>query len=271
MISGPRRCAYTMVTIVATLFCALRAHAQEQRDSARAPRAVLVGVVLRDDSTEKPIVGAEVLLENTGLSTRTDSLGAFRIADIPVGVHSVIIRRVGYNPLAAQLTLVRAELVEREFMLSPAQTAELDTVEVNARLESSSGRGSMGHVITRAQLDKQSNRRMAEVLAQVPGLQVRRGLGGKAWIASSRGRISMNLEYRPTQLEFQQGARRGCYAFVYLDGAIVFAGREPLFDINSLSPDNIESIEYYAGGAQMPARYNQTGAACGVLVVHTRK
>jgi hypothetical protein len=47
---------------------------------------------------------------------------------------------------------------------------------------------------------------------------------------------------------------------------------EPPFNINSLNVDQIETIEYYAGATQLPARYQGPGAdACGVLVIRTRR
>jgi hypothetical protein len=59
---------------------------------------------------------------------------------------------------------------------------------------------------------------------------------------------------------------------------LVFANRkgvdnrfEPLFDINSISPSQIEAIEYYSGSADTPAKYSGLNSTCGVVVIHTRR
>ena len=71
-----------------------------------------------------------------------------------------------------------------------------------------------------------------------------------------------------------KGARLACYVNVVLDGFRVYAPRrpdDPLFDINSIRVDQIETIEYYVGATQLPGRYQGPGAdACGVLVIRTR-
>ena len=129
-----------------------------------------------------------------------------------------------------------------------------------------------GHFITRVELERQENRRISDILARVPGLTVKRGTGGYAWIASSRGNIKLQGDPRPSALDLQRGARPACYSNVYVDGAIVYSsGMGDLFDINQIGPNQIEAIEYYSGAAQIPARFNRTNSACGVLVVWTRR
>jgi len=64
-----------------------------------------------------------------------------------------------------------------------------------------------------------------------------------------------------------------CYADVYIDGAIMWMagiGTKPLFDINQYRPGELAGVEYYPGGASIPAKYNRTGAGCGVLLIWTR-
>jgi hypothetical protein len=46
---------------------------------------------------------------------------------------------------------------------------------------------------------------------------------------------------------------------------------EVLFNLNKLSPDRIEAIEYYASETGLPVRYMGPMSGCGVLVIHTRR
>jgi hypothetical protein len=43
------------------------------------------------------------------------------------------------------------------------------------------------------------------------------------------------------------------------------------FDVNSIPPETIEAIEWYAGPAQTPSEYNNLNTACGVLVIWTHR
>jgi hypothetical protein len=46
---------------------------------------------------------------------------------------------------------------------------------------------------------------------------------------------------------------------------------DPIFDINTLSPDGIEAIEFYPSLALTPARYLDPNMPCGVLVIWNRR
>ena len=65
----------------------------------------------------------------------------------------------------------------------------------------------------------------------------------------------------------------GCFPAIYLDRAAIFDGRTggEIPDINLFSLMSIEAIEFYSGASQIPAIYNNLDAACGVLVIHTRR
>lgn len=258
--------------IALAICCPLTVLAQAPRGAAEGNTAVLMGIVV-DDASSRPIVDAEVHILSTNILARTDSRGAFLLADVPLGLQVVVVRHMGYSPLRANFTFLRAKTVEGEFRLAPNAPVALDTINVKASEGPARFGGAIrsSNFIPRSEFEKQSHRRMSDILVRLPGLQVRHGVMGRAWIAHGRGTSTITRQYQPTQFERQQGARPGCYANVYLDGAIVFSGREPLFDVNSVSPAEIESVEYYGGPAQIPAEHNRTGSACGVLLIWTRK
>jgi hypothetical protein len=62
---------------------------------------------------------------------------------------------------------------------------------------------------------------------------------------------------------------------VYVDGALVYQyginPPMPLFNVNSLPPDQIEAVEVYTSAVQIPAQFNTAGSGCGVLVIWTRR
>ena len=99
----------------------------------------------------------------------------------------------------------------------------------------------------------------------------------RSWVASTRRPPSLRPEmvsgpgYSPE--DRRNGAKPACYSNVYLDNMKIYSGRheEPLFNINTISPDRIEAIEYYSGVSQIPNMYTGLDTTCGVLVIWTRR
>jgi len=65
----------------------------------------------------------------------------------------------------------------------------------------------------------------------------------------------------------------GCWVAVYLDGLRIYANPgEPVPDLARLQVREYAAVEYYAGGASVPAQYSAAKAAdCGVLLLWTRE
>ena len=137
-----------------------------------------------------------------------------------------------------------------------------------------------GHFIDRAMLESLPNQSLANILQRVPGTIIKRGLSARAWIISARatstGKCAFCAETSVEVLDpadLAAGARVACYMDVYVDGTLVYdasSRRVPLFNLNSISPGEIEAIEVYTSAAQIPAQYNRTSGGCGVLLIWTR-
>src|SRR6266581_6796264 len=61
------------------------------------------------DAQGKPITLADVLVSGTELRARTSESGAFRFESVPAGKRWVVVRRLGYEPVARALTLERGK------------------------------------------------------------------------------------------------------------------------------------------------------------------
>lgn len=251
-------------------------HVSLTLESAAGRGAAFSGVVL-DDSTRRPIANAEVALPGLSRSALTNDQGRFRLADIAPGDHQVVVRRIGYGALDTRIGFVASRTLERRVILSrfttlesvivTAERAGLPDFEDNRRM-------GLGHFMTRADLAQQKGRRLSDVIAQARGVRIVSGIGSRAWVTTSRGTSSLENMPIVDRADVLQGARQGtCYAQVYLDRALMYAGRdgEPLFDINTIAPEQIEAIEYYAGPSQTPLKYGALNSTCGVLVIHTRR
>jgi hypothetical protein len=238
---------------------------------AAASQLSAIGGIVVTDSTNRPVIAAEVSLVELQRRTITDGRGQFELHDIPPGKHRVVVRRLGFAPLDTILEFPARRFQYRRIHLEAVQT--LATVEVTAERSIASfeehRRSGMGTFFTRAQLARLERLHMRAVLSQVPGANVVSGSGAQSWIMSGRAQRSLgNTQAPPSPEELRAGARVGCYAHVYVDGILVSRGPpDPLFDINSVNVDQVEAVEFYAGPAQTPARYLRSDAQCGVLVI----
>jgi hypothetical protein len=93
--------------------------------------------------------------------------------------------------------------------------------------------------------------------ARIPGLTMYQpepnARPGDYYLSSGRG---------PTPGKYR------CPITIYMDGAIYSGSDAP--DISKLSPDDFSAVEYYAGGATIPPKYNITRDGCGVLLLWRR-
>jgi hypothetical protein len=263
-------------------------------DSGRVATASMTGYVLTD-STERPIADAEVSILDVGLIASSSSTGAFQIAGIPPGDHHLRVRKIGYGVLDTTLHFAAAQSGRRRIYLSPVTL--LDSVKVVGRVRDTgmdefweNRRLGLGHFYTREQIAKFDNLKVADFLVQTPGAAIALGSGHQAWI-SGNGRVtSLHSGFVVNPVDAALGAKSyNCYSTVYLDDAIVFdpgtprspdgrvngtpvsSSAPPLFDINSISPSQIEAIEYYSGPGQIPQKYMRLNTPCGVMVIHTRR
>jgi len=242
------------------------------------------------DSTTQPLAGADVLVMGTGRSASTNERGEFRIAGVPPGSHVVQVRKVGFS-FTEQPVDFGKDPVERTLAMSRITT--LDSVKVVAptyspndeamRLFEEHRKIGLGKFFTRADLEQHRDMRMSELLGQVPGVKPQTGNGGEAWIMPNRGAKSLGIGpggassvCDPPKQDHPEARRIGppctnaCFPHLFVDDVDVSPTEVP--NINRYSPDQIEAIEYYAGGAQVPIDYNRLNrAACGVIIIHTRR
>jgi len=230
------------------------------------------------DVTGQSIRGARIELTDIGRIAISDESGAFRIADIPAGVHHVQVRRLGYAPLDTALAFADRVRLDRRIQLHPV--AVLDSMRVTVAAIDRSMMSfedhrliGQGHFLTREDLRKKAGLTLASVLEASTGARWARGHGSQAWPVSGRGSFNGSELVTPDADDRRIGAQRACYAKVYLDGQIVYGQHdgEPLFDVNQLSVSDLEAVEYYAGPAETPIEYSGADAHCGVLVLWTRR
>lgn len=252
------------------------ARADVMLDVAASRTGTLTGVVMTD-APERPVSDAEITLPDMGITARSDARGAFRLTDVPPGRHTVVVRGLGYSPLETTLEFAPNQTDERRIQLSRVTVLDSVTTEATAHLTDfeEHRRVGLGRFLTPADMRKLDGFTLAAAMESLGGVGVVRGRGASAWLIRSRGPTSLTGASQTTPNEFDRsrGAGTNCYAHVWLDGVPVYLGRddETLFDLSSISPSEIDAIEYYAGPAQTPGKYNGNKSACGVVVIWRRR
>jgi hypothetical protein len=239
-------------------------------------QSVFLGAVVADGGASPPLPGAEITIPALNLGGRTDSLGRFLFKGIPKGVFRVNIRRVGYNAIAINARFSGLDTLAADFALTP-NAVSLDTVNVEGTtrvygkyLEFEDRRiHSAGAFLTRADIDKERNRSLGEIVSRLPGIRLNR-FGAESAVASTR--YGSGQSRGGDAMDRRKGAPRGCYAQVYVDDVRVFGSDpgEALFNINSIPPSTIEGIEYYPSRSETPIQYASYRAECGTLLIWTR-
>ena len=261
------------------LACAVALAVPGGGTGAQTRLASLRGNVLAD-STNLPLRGAAVSIPRLGKTAVTDSLGGFLLGGIELGQEIVMVRRIGFKEVTAQLRFKAGDTVEVDFLMLPT-VQRMAEVQVKgkarpAKLSAFDRRRAegFGHFISEDQLANQQNRLLSEVVNTIPGQQIYRSNNSSAaWVATARGQQSLAGTFRVDPSDVSRGAPNNqCYATVFLDGTPVFTGRrgELLFDINSVPTAQIAGIEYYGGSASMPPEFNIGGNSCGALVIWTK-
>lgn len=268
-----------MRSVPVLLTCAIALAVPGGGAGAQTRFASLRGNVLAD-SSNLPLRGAVVSIPRLGKTAVTDSLGGFLLGGIELGQEIVMVRRIGFKEVTAQLRFAKGDTVEVDFLMLPT-VQRLAEVQVKgksrpAKLSAFDRRRAegFGHFISEDQLANQQSRLLSEVVNTIPGQQIYRSNNSSAaWVATARGQQSLAGTFRVDPSDVSRGAPNNqCYATVFLDGTPVFTGRrgELLFDINSVPTAQIAGIEYYGGSASMPPEFNIGGNSCGALVIWTK-
>jgi hypothetical protein len=277
------------------------AHVDIVLDQSLSIAGVFAGTVVTE-SPAMPLPGVEIVLPDLGLTTRSDSAGAFRIAGVVPGNRKVVARRVGYGVMESEIEFTAGVTTDRRIVL--ARVTLLDSLLTTAdrdndpllRAFDERRRMGLGQFVTREEIARRETALLSSFLQQRPGLNLLSTTGndfveGKRPMPSSCGRVpgppprsvdpdgSMakclrreGVYYVPEKADQEQGTPVACYARVYLDNQLMNPGTpSPPFNLRQVQPTQVEAMEFYAGSTQVPVEFLARNSSCGVLVIHTRR
>jgi hypothetical protein len=239
------------VLLLVTLQLALPPTGVSQKQSSETA----VRVTVRAADTNRLLAGALVRARGIGMQGVTGPNGVAWLQGIQPGAHEIQARYLGYGTetLHVRVEPGRTMAVAFDLPIQPIRLAEVE-VQVAAPILARNGffdrRGSgFGTFITREQIERMRPRFLSDVLRRAGGISLTPSVGGTSR-ARMRGASSLS---------------RDCPIQYYVDGTMV-----AYFNIDEVTPSDVEGLEIYRGAATVPPAFNKGSAMCGVVVIWTR-
>jgi hypothetical protein len=252
----------TRIALIAMLILA-------ERSSGQA----LSGIV-REDSTERPLAGVDIALDRNDRATRSTSTGRYLFSDLPEGLQRIHVRLLGYRPVDMLVTITAGQTKSMDIVLVRMPVA-LDTVAVTDRSMRGVGAGfeafeerrrlGFGKFVDSTMLRSIEHRKVVDLLRQFPGVKI--------YIPPAPN------HYKRVLVSSRMEGRFPCLLDVVMDGALIHRSPGPTlppdferaFDLTTIDIASLSGIEIYRSAAEIPGVFNGASAACGVLVLWTRR
>ncbi|HEU4557569.1 MAG TPA: carboxypeptidase regulatory-like domain-containing protein, partial [Longimicrobium sp.] len=251
--------------------------------AASAPAgATTMGVTVRD-SAGAAVAGATVRVGNLP-AVLTGADGTARVARLSPDEYRVEVTHPTLGTLSGRVTIpVNPGVVElraasgTRVVATVQREVALAGVEARAAPRSSSlemrgfyARRELGHgvFLTDSVIQRRTGGRVTDVLRGVEGVRLvrwypesqQRGMGEELWrVASTRGSTGIS--------------RAGpCWMDVYVDGQLAQNSDKPdARNLDQMQLRDVEAIEVFRGGSEVPTEYRGSTSACGVVLIWTRR
>jgi TonB-dependent receptor len=134
-----------------------------------------------DNETGSPLVGANVLIQNTSLGAPTDFAGAFTVHNVPLGQQTVRISYIGYVGVTRDVSVKENETVELEFRLVPqAITGEPVVVTAQAfgqkaAINQQLSSNTIMNVVAAEKIHELPDASAATAISRLPGVSLMNG------------------------------------------------------------------------------------------------
>ncbi len=223
------------------------------------------------DAQGKPITLADVLVSGTELRARTSESGAFRFESVPAGKRWVVVRRLGYEPVAHALTLERGKNRDVAVTLDQLpQSLPATVVEARSGYTDRYGdfyrrsRSAWGNFITRDDIERENPPQLGWMVQRYLPFYDSRSMDEPAFFGQDFGSFATARGFS----RFGSSLGRVCPPAVSVDGKPSFGG----WAVNDFRPDEVEAVEVYrAGIARIPIEFERyPGTSCGLVIIWTR-
>jgi TonB-linked SusC/RagA family outer membrane protein len=221
-----------------------------------------------------PLTAATVTVQGTESGATTNQDGTYRIARVPAGSHTVIVRRIGYAPGTQTVTVSEGGAATADFALQ-VSAINLQQVVVTGTAGNQTRVAQGAVVATVDASDVTAKAPVASVTdilsGRVAGVNISSASGtvGASPRINIRGATSISLSNAPLVfvdgVRVSSGERNDLGQYHNLEGL----GGQSVTALNDINPDDIASIEVVKG----PAASTLYGAdaSAGVIQIITKK
>jgi TonB-linked SusC/RagA family outer membrane protein len=222
-----------------------------------------------DSLSGQGIAVATITVVGTGLSARSGDDGRYRIADVPVGEHTVRVVRIGYSSVTKPVTVIPDQEATVDFPLTPHATQLEEVVAIGyGTTERRDLTGAVSSVTSEQIASAPVTSVDQALLGRAAGVQVVTSSGqpGAGTMVRIRGGNSISAKNDP--LYVVDGVPLTTNLDDATPGTLLGEGMRGLNPIAGLNPDDIASIEILkdaSAGGIYGAR-----AANGVVLITTK-
>lgn len=232
-----------------------------------APVQQAVGVItgrVTDAAQGRPVPTAQVFIVDLDLGVLTQSNGGYVLLNVPAGIHTVAVQRIGFREASASVEVTSGGTAVRDFVITE-QALQLDEVIVTGTAGGTQRRA-LGNTVERIDAASLANRPVTRIEEAVGG-----GIPGVRMMlpATSAGGAS------EIRIRSSNSLSLGGEPLIYVDGIRintdrVFANRGGATSrLQDVDPNSIESIEIIKGPAA--ATLYGTEASNGVIQIITKR
>ena len=216
--------------------------------------------------TMRPLDGAQVSVEGTGIGGLANAQGRFLLLNVPVGTYSVRVTIIGFGTMRQQVTVAAGQVANVDFAMEETALA-LDEIVVTGTAAEVRAKevGNSLDAITSREIENVPLRNSEDILAgRAPGVTVMTNSGqpGAGGTIKIRGINSISQTKDP---------------LIYVDGIRIFneptrsgwGARNSTTPLQDIRADDIERIEVIKGAAA--TTLYGTEASAGVIQIFTKK
>jgi TonB-linked SusC/RagA family outer membrane protein len=216
--------------------------------------------------TMRPLDGAQISVEGTGIGGLANAQGRFLLLNVPVGTYSVRVTMIGYGTVRQQVTVTAGQVSNVDFQIAETALA-LDEIVVTGTAAEVRAKevGNSLDAITSREIENIPLRNSEDILAgRAPGVTVMTNSGqpGAGGTVKIRGINSISQTKDP---------------LIYVDGIRIFneptrsgwGARNSTTPLQDIRADDIERIEVIKGAAA--TTLYGTEASAGVIQIFTKK
>jgi hypothetical protein len=228
------------------------------------------------DGVPQASVGAFTAEQHGAGRTRTEADGSFLLDLRAPGTFTLRSERTGYQATVSRPVEVAVRETVTVTLRLSVQPTQIDPLTVTARAQPPHRRSlensgfyereamGIGRFLRREDIDRMADHNIVHVLGRVPGVVIDVDRRGNEIVSFSRGRMVGTLS------RGQSGQQNICFPAIYLDGVHMnYDAQMPdLKDV--IQGDQVEAVEVFRSSSEIPAQYNGTNSACGVILIYTR-